>query len=171
MDKHLERVFVHEVERQAKFALIAAQDFQTALNAHEPDRVWYSAQGFLIAAGNLSKLFWPSGKSATERGQTLRSMFAIPDDSPLAPRTFRNHFEHFDERLEEWAGASRRKNFVDSCIGPPGMIVGIEEEDYLRNLDTQSLSLTFRGDKYAIRPVVAAIERLYPEALRLSRAG
>jgi len=43
---------------------------------------------------------------------------------------FRNHFEHFDERLEEWAKSSERHNFVDSNIGPPNMIDGIDPKDY-----------------------------------------
>jgi hypothetical protein len=96
----------------------------------------------------------------------LRQSLGVKDDSPLAPRTFRNHFEHFDERLEVWATSSKRKNFIDSNIGPPGFLAGFDAEDFLRNLDTENMAVTFRGDAYNIKPVVAAIHDLWARAAR-----
>jgi len=54
------RIFQREVERQCKFALVAAEDLSSALQAGDMDRIWYSVQTFLVAAGNISKLCWPS---------------------------------------------------------------------------------------------------------------
>jgi hypothetical protein len=88
----------------------------------------------------------------------------VDDSSPLAPRTFRNHFEHFDERLEDWAMSSKRKNFVDSNVGPSGMISGIDLEDYLRNFNTTKNAVTFRGDEYNLKPMIDAIVELHEKA-------
>jgi hypothetical protein len=74
------------------------------------------------------------------------------------------HFEHFDEGLENWANTSKRKNFVDSNVGPTGMISGIEPQDYLRNFDPSKATLTFRGDEYQLQPIVNAILELYRRA-------
>ena len=87
MDNMLLRIFHSEVERQARFGLIAASDLDAALSSRDMDRLWYSVQSLLIAAGNLSKLFWPSQSSARKRGEDLRTSLAVPDPSPLEPRS------------------------------------------------------------------------------------
>ena len=171
MDNMLLRIFHTEVKRQARFGLIAASDLDAALSSRDMDRLWYSVQSLLIAAGNLSKLFWPSQSSARKRGEDLRTSLAVPDPSPLEPRSFRNHFEHFDERLEQWATSSQRRNFADSNVGPTGMISGLDPRDYLRNFDTDKYAVTFRGDTYLLKPVVGALRALHEKALsELSKA-
>jgi hypothetical protein len=167
MDQQLQTIFLHEIERQSSFAVMAADDLESALRAQDGYRVWYSVQGLLIAVGNISKLLWPV-VAHEERGRRLRQLLGVPDDSVLAPRTFRNHFEHFDERLESWATSSERRNFVDSNIGPPGMIVGIDPGDYLRNLDPENLAVTFRGDQYELSSIVQAVRTLQK---RMTKSG
>jgi hypothetical protein len=165
MDNLLLRVFLIEIERQTGFALIAALDLNVALKSENVDRIWYSVQSLLIAAGNVSKLLWPSSCTVPKRGEELRSILKVPDSSPLQPRKFRNHFEHFDERLEKWAASSHRKNFADSNVGPPGMIKGVDPGDYLRNYNTKEHCVTFRGDTYALKPVIVALKNLNKEAV------
>ncbi len=165
MDKYVLRIFEREAERQCRFAVIAIEDLQKALQAADMDRIWYSVQTFLVAAGNLSKLLWPSAAHIPDRAKELRSSLGVNDSSPLAPRTFRNYFEHFDERLEDWATSSKRQNFVDSNVGPSGMISGIDPADYLRNFDTTKGAITFRGDEYILKPMVDAIVELHAKAL------
>ena len=165
MNKGVQTVFLTELERQATFALVAATDLEQALAQVSMDRIWYSVQALLVATGNLSKPLWPSQERILGRGQALRAVLGIEDSSPLAPRTFRNHFEHFDERLEAWAQSSTRHNFVDSNVRPPGMIQGLDRGDYLRNYDTQHQAVTFRGDTYQLAPVIAAIRKLHAKAV------
>jgi hypothetical protein len=170
MDKMLLKIFQGEVERQTRFALLSFADLEAALKMDDMDRIWHAIQGFLVAAGNVSKLLWPSQPSVPDRGEKLRQSLAVADESILAPRTFRNHFEHFDERLEKWAASSQRKNFVDSNVGPTGMISGLEPSDCLRNLDTTKCTVTFRGDTYHLTPLAAALRELHavaaPEAAK-----
>ncbi len=164
MDKHVLRIFQREVERQCMFAIIAAQDLQLPLQAGDIDRIWYSIQSFLVAAGNVSKLLWPPSTQISDRENQLKQTLGVDDNSTLVPRTFRNHFEHFDERLEQWAMSSQRRNFVDSKVGPTGMISDIEPEDYLRNFDTTKSAVTFRGDEYQLQPMIDAIIELHKKA-------
>jgi hypothetical protein len=164
MDKNTLRIFQLEIERQCGFAITAVQDLQKALQAPDMDLIWYSIQSFLVAAGNVSKLLWPSSAHILDRAKELKNSLGVDDSSPLAPRTFRNHFEHFDERLEDWATSSKRKNFVDSNVGPSGMISGIDPEDYLRNFDTTKNAVTFRGDEYNLKPMIDAIVELHEKA-------
>jgi hypothetical protein len=88
------------------------------------DEFFLAVQGLLGSAANISKIFWPiGGKSAEdnkarrrlERGHRLRKELAVPDDSPLRARAVRNHFEHMDERLDEYA-LSRAKGLVGALV-------------------------------------------------------
>jgi len=58
MEKIVLRIFQKEVKRQCRFALIAIQDLEQALQVGDLDRLWYSVQAFLIAVANISKLLW-----------------------------------------------------------------------------------------------------------------
>lgn len=144
MDNQIRRIFVSEIKSQCTFAVIAAKDFNAALQQGDHDRIWYSVHAFLSATANVSKILWPK-EIHKDRGDELRQLLSVPDDSVLKPRKFRNHFEHFDERLERWATSSERRNFVDRGIMHKNAIVGIDPSDYLRNLDTEDMAITFRG--------------------------
>ncbi|TKJ42180.1 hypothetical protein CEE37_00445 [candidate division LCP-89 bacterium B3_LCP] len=157
MDKKILRIFLRETERQCMFTIMAFQDLEKALPSHDKDRIWYSIQSFLVSAGNVSKLLWPPNAKIPDRAEQLRNSLGVNYNSPLEPRKFRNHFEHFDERLEGWAASSKRKNFVDANVYCSGGISGIEPEDYLRNFDTTNYALTFRGDKYKLKPIIDEI--------------
>jgi hypothetical protein len=167
MDERVRHVFVREVERQSSYALMGFNDLNAALAARATDRIWYSLQSILIAAGNVSKLLWPA-KAYEARGVELRKDLQVAEDSVLAPRTFRNHFEHFDERLEKWASSTGGRIFVDSNIGPPGMISGLDETLFLRNLDTKNLAVTFQGDSYSLQPIATALVELRGRAEELA---
>ena len=160
MDPAILRAFKLEVERQCSFATIAARDLENALRDREMDRVWYSIQSILVAAGNISKLLWPQKSKIPDRGSELRANLSVSDDSPLQPRIFRNHFEHFDDRLEEWATSSTRRNFVDSNVGPIDMIRDIDPGDYLRNFNPATWTVTFRGDSYELKPIIQEVGKI-----------
>ena len=57
MDGRLQNIFVHEVERQSQFALIAAADLQAAVDRGDTDRVWNSIQFLLVTLRGLAILF------------------------------------------------------------------------------------------------------------------
>jgi hypothetical protein len=148
--------------------------WQTAMEEYErmkataSERFWYSVQAFLVAAGNISKLLWPSYRKGEERiperGPEVRASLGVEENSPLQPRTFRNHFEHFDVRLEEWAVSSKPRKLIDANIAPMGTISSAESGDYLRNFDPTNFAVTFRGDSYHLRPIVEAIEQIWHKA-------
>jgi len=164
MEKRVLRIFQREIERQCKFAIIAREQIKAGLLNSDLDIVWYAIQNFLVAVGNMSKVFWPINQKYENRGKELRRSLGIKDNSPIQPRNFRNRFEHFDERLEEWATSSKRQNFIDSNIGLVSKMVGIvDQEDCLRNFNPTSWTLTFRGDQYALKPILEAIDELYPK--------
>ena len=167
-------LYKREVNLQCTFALIAVSNIDNSLKilneqknmnnfGNIMDFIWYSIHSFLISTGNLSKLFWPSnnaGEFGKQRGKKLREIFSLEDNSPLNSRTLRNHFEHFDERLDNLV-ASRENIFADSNIGQiENMIGNLKPEDYLRHYDPTTKTVYFKGDKFSILPIIKEIIKL-----------
>jgi len=174
MEPRLLKLFVCEVERQAQFALIAAQDLALALDKDERDRAWASIQSLLVATGNVSKLLWPHDDpkenaerraARAARGETLRKMFSVAESSALRSRKFRNIFEHFDKELEDWFASHRDGAFVDSNFGVRNAIGGVPSTAYVRNYEPATNQLIFRGKDFELGPVIDALQTLRCHAL------
>jgi hypothetical protein len=160
VDDQLEQIFCREIVRQAKFGLMGIAQINEGLRTHQNVLLWYGVQAALVAGGNVSKLLWPADARRRDRGNHLRSILKVGDDHFLAPRHFRNHFEHFDERLEKWASESERGNIVDDGVFAPGAIQGIDTGDYLRNYDPSTNSVTFRGDSYDMQRLADSLSEV-----------
>lgn len=184
------QVYRSQVKSQCEFALMAAYDLNVGLAAHrvasgsmrgEPgpnagdamqemrvagDRIWYSLNAFLNAVANVSKLLWPhprrrTAKDFPNRGEELRENLGVSDDSPLQYRTVRNHFEHVDERIEEWWLESERHNIAQRSMGPLGMgIEGLEQKEFFEQFDPAQLIAAFQGDLFELQPIADEISAL-----------
>ena len=153
-----------EVSRQATFGILAHEDLVGAISARNATRIWFSVQSLLVAAGNVSKLLWPPRKQSAGRGKQLRDSIGVTETSSLKARTFRNVFEHYDEKLEDWMTSSKRHNIVDSNVIGPGAIQGVDPGDFLRNIDPTSWTLTFRGSRLQILPLIEALREVRDKA-------
>jgi hypothetical protein len=185
MEKHLLRCFQLEVSKQCRWAILAIEDLEEALTglnsgklAHQygMSRLWMSIQTFLVAGGNISKLLWPSQPNIPDRGTDLRASLGVKDNSCFKTRTFRNHFEHFDERLEDFFLSLGPGEFfyIDSNVSPGGissLATGIDQNKVLRHFDPESWRLIFRGESFEIEPLYKEIVELYrkAEAVALER--
>jgi hypothetical protein len=137
------------------------------------DRFWYSFQAFLVAAGNISKLLWPAylkgEKLIPERGPDLRASLEVGEDSPLRSRALRNHFEHFDTLLKQWAVSSNPRSFSDLNIVSASILSSSDPRDNLRNFDPHTFIVPFRGESYHVLPLVEAAEQLWHRATVLAQ--
>ena len=150
--------FVREIVTQSEYV------FQAVHDAHNRDsdtkRFWYSVQAFLVAVGNISRILWPPDKRYVARGKDLRRILGVSDDSLLSSRTFRNHFEHFDERLESWFVLPKPPGYADQCIGPLAFLGGLDRPHYLRNFASDKGLLFFMGKSYEVASVLAEVEKV-----------
>lgn len=156
------------VERRVLDAFAA----RTAVPEDVTLEYWAAVQALLGAAGNVSKLLWPPGRSdlgaVPGRGEQVRQLLAIPNDSPLRDRTARDHAEHFDERLERWASRTVRRDFVDMSAGPIERVAsqGIEVGDIMRFLDIDRRKLYFAGEVFELNPLRAALRDAHDRAIQ-----
>jgi hypothetical protein len=179
------RIFQGEVVKQCRYAILAIEDLENALKgmneqklttSYGMSRIWFSIQAFLVATGNLSKLLWPPAPHIPERGTELRASLSVDEDSCLQPRTFRNHFEHYDERLEKFLLSLEPPNFsyIDSNVSPGGiksLAPYVDEKLVLRHFDQKTWTLIFRGETFHLEPLFKAICELLPKAEKESDKG
>jgi len=171
MKKIILKIFLSELERQCNFARIALEQLNIGIKEMNLELIWYSIQSFLIATANISKIFWPSSKKHKERGEKLRKILGIDDNFLIKSRKFRNHFEHFDERIDEWIGKSRNHNFIDSNIGSINMIQGVDQEDIFRNFDPVKWELIFKGETFDLARIREEIEMIYEKIQMFNKWG
>jgi hypothetical protein len=171
LDRKALKMFQREVERQCKFALMAYDDLHEALRNNDMWRVWYFVQTLLNALGNISYLLWPPSPRIKGRGERLRESLCVEDDSPLKARRFRDHFTHFDERLDDWALSSENRDYADSNVGVTpgkGVLFWFAEGEYFRNIvrtdNPFEFTITFRGETLSLPPMIEAVRELAQKA-------
>jgi hypothetical protein len=170
------RLFQEEVTRQCENALAAAAEIDACLQKIlAPGRpafelipaFWRAAQALVVSAANVSKALWGAGGKYTEERRPLRESLDVADDSPFRPTRFRNHFEHFDERLDTWWRESTNHNIAVANIGARGSSIGgLEVKEMFRQYDPDTDELIFWGEVYPLGEVVAGLQRLARIAAR-----
>lgn len=177
MDDNLLRVFQREIANNCTFLVVAANGLQSYGefiydNQRDPrrsammTRFWMTAQTIVVAAANISKALWGTWDAQVER-ETLRTSLDVDDSSPLKLRSMRNHYEHFDRRLEEWHVAPRPADtprfHIDMFIGnltgkefrPPPLPIEI-----FRGFNPETFELTFWGETFNVNDVAGESVRI-----------
>jgi hypothetical protein len=167
MDNFLESVYVNEIVTQCDWALGECNGMNGALAKKETGTFFQTAYNFLQHAAAASRLLWPPGKTdrAKKRGASLRASLAITDTGIVAAlkgRTLRDHYEHYDERIDDWAETSSHRIIVTDMIGPRSAIQGpsIGDRDLMRVYDPATRMLWFRGELFDVQAIANAIVEL-----------
>jgi hypothetical protein len=152
-----EMALVSEIVTQAKFAEKAADQLT---NTSDSVEVWGSIQSILVAAANVSKILWPAKKQNRARGKHLRDLLGVDDDNLLSDRTFRNHFEHYDERIEKWVESNNSAVYMDSRINPFEPTPLSLPQLFHRSYNPTSKTLSFRGESIDLAAVLAELSKI-----------
>jgi hypothetical protein len=160
-DSHIIFIFYLELIQQCRFAKLSIEDISTysSPDKHSSERIYYAIQNFLTSLGIISTILWPTKHK--ERGYELRKKLKVRDDSVLRNRKFRNHFIHFNERVENWAEAFEIRGFSDWNIGSWDGVSLPSELIRVRTFDPKTWMLTFRDEEFNLLPAVKAIDELY----------
>ena len=154
-----ENVFIGEIVLQSKVAELAAKRLSATHDNFDHIEVWCSIQTILVAAGNVSKILWPSKKYA-ERGERLRELLKVSEGSLLSDRKFRNHFEHYDERIEDWFKKQSSAVYSDLAVDPFKSISGNVPTNHHRAYDPLTQTLTFRGESFDLAAVLKELKEI-----------
>lgn len=160
-----ELVFVGEIVTQSKIAAYAAGRLA---ESSDPIETWSSIQSVLVAAGNVSKILWPARKPFKQRGEQLRDLIGLDDHNLLSDRTIRNHFEHYDERVDEWFDGNDSAVYMDSGIEPREQHPWSLQRPFHRSYDPVSQILRFRDESIDLAAILAALAEIREKCRHLA---
>jgi hypothetical protein len=149
-----EMALIDEIVIQSKFAEMAAIKLE---NTSDRIEVWGSIQSILVAAANVSKILWPVKKSSKKRGEHLRKLLSVDESNLLYVRTIRNHFEHYDERIEDWFNKNNSLVYRDLRINPFEPRPWSFPQFFHRSYNPVSKKLSFRGETIDLARVINSL--------------
>jgi len=169
MDDFTRQVFLGEIRHQCEFAIAA---YDAVQQRNDTGTIFYHIQSFLASAANVSKVLFPGSiygspefkESCRQRADELRNLLDVDENSALKDRELRDHFEHFDERIQKWANRAGPKNYIDNNV-----IIGMTLEQAIRGASSQDIFRTyvsppptvlFWDGTYELQPVVEALRKL-----------
>lgn len=151
--------FCGEIVLQVKIARRAAERLEATNDNFDHVEVWCSIQSILVAAGNVSKILSPPDKKYKMRGERLRQVLNVEDDSVLLDRKFRNNFfEHYDSRIDEWFINNPTGVYIDLAMNPsfPGRNLNSH-----RGYNSFNNTLEFRGEILDLDALLMAMEKIF----------
>lgn len=155
-------VFIGEIALQSKIAQRAAERLHATQRNFDKIEVWCSIQCILVAAGNVSKILWPHPKHQV-RGERLRQLLQVEENNLLSSRRFRNHFEHYDERIDDWFSNQSSGVYTDLSMNPSlrGSFFGetFASNDH-RGYNSFNNTLMFRGESLDLGEVLNALKAI-----------
>lgn len=164
MDDRMIMQFNHYLEQQCMFCQFAFESLvlEEMKRNRSIDRMWFSVQNLLTAAGNISRVFWPaprnakkSGKRARyiERGRKLRERLGVNDNSPLQSRRLRDIFEHYDEKMQDWLKDNPSEGFSESSVFS-GCKIPEFPNWHLRSLALDTKTVIYLKESVSLRQIV-----------------
>jgi hypothetical protein len=160
MNPIAEMVFLHEIVLQSNIAQKAADRLPINPAGFDDIEVWCSIQSILVSAGNVSKILWPHNKKRKDRGVRLRKLLNVDNNNILKDRKFRNHFEHYDDRIEDWFNEQSSSVYSDLAFTPFKSIWGNIPENHHRAYNAVDRIVTFRGESLNLNEVLKALEEI-----------
>jgi|ERR1700744_5089562 len=156
-----EMILISEIVLQSQIAKRAAERLYATHDKFDHVETWCSIQSILVSVGNVSKILWPDKKYKT-RGEKLRQLLQVEKDNPLSNRTFRNHFEHYDERIEEYFESNTQGVYTDLAMNSSmrSSIFGDFPMHTHRGYNSFNNTLVFRGETLDLNELLLALEDL-----------
>lgn len=194
MDERTLNMYLLEVGRQTDFAegaIVHLEESLDALLSHPLEvvarmpgeerlghqiEIFRNLHSLLAHAAMISKLFWPgrahssaAQKRADARGAMLRDLLDLDDGHVLRNRGLRDHLEHYDERLDDWAYESASGSFYMDTIAPiPNRgVPDSHRHGQLRWFDPWAKVMLFRGAEHSVSDIVDGIRDVRRRIVRL----
>lgn len=175
MDDFLKRIYLQQVKQECEFCLAAVARMNEILKLEDESKndFFREALDLVHHGAAVSRMFWPprcrdkkKTARAQQRGQVLRDQLKIPSNHSIQKRTLRDHFEHFDERLDDWAENSRNKNMINQLFGSRNAVGGngIGDSDIIHHYDPVTKIYAFRGEPFDVQELVDGISDIYQKS-------
>lgn len=127
-------------------------------------------QNVVLNAAALSRYFWPVRKNHHWRGEQLREVFQINEESALHSRDLRNEIEHFDEKLDTYLEGGIVGQILPEYIGPFSEPTGVPIHIF-RAYYVDIAVFQLLGNRYEIQPIVDEVARIHEQLKAMDESG
>jgi hypothetical protein len=148
---------IREISTQAHFADVAYGHLDPKADAGT-DAVFSSIHSFLSRCAMVSKMLMAHDDSSSP--VTIGGLLGVASDSLIHERAFRNHLEHYDERLRKWirlfgpdAPIGTYNVGTKAAIQLPGVI-------YVSHYDPNTNVFTFVNEDFDLSTLHADAKRI-----------
>lgn len=138
---------IREIWTQSHFAEIAYRNIDPKA-VKGTDAVFSSIHSFLSHSANVSKLLIADDGEMLQK--TIGDILKIPKNSDIHNRKFRNHLEHYDERLKNWI----KEKGINATIGTynigPKSMIQIPDMVFVSHYDPTDNTFTFVNEDFSL---------------------
>jgi len=165
-----EAVFRSVSQVQALMAVTSQNNPEDPYSPLYGGRFLNELQNIVLNAAALSRYFWPVRKNHHWRGEQLREVFQIDENSALYSRDLRNAIEHFDEKLDTYLEGGIVGQILPEYIGPfsepSGIPIHIFRGYYV---DTGVFQLL--DNQYEVQPIIDEVARIHQQLRKMDESG
>ncbi len=148
---------IREIWTQAHFAELSFGNIN--LKAQRgTDLVFSSIHSFLSHCAMVSKLL--NAEDDSQPPKTIGGVLNIPETSVIHTRTFRNHLEHYDERLKAWIRQfGPNVNIGTYNIGSK-QAINIPNLVFISHYDPNNQTFTFVNEDFNLGILFTEVNRI-----------
>jgi hypothetical protein len=152
---------IREISTQALFAEISYSHIEPKAAAGT-DAVFSSIHSFLSHCVMVSKML--AAEDDGKPPKSIGGILGIPDASVIHQRRFRNHLEHYDERLKKWIGKFGVNRMIGTYnIGPKSMFQD-PNMLFVSHYDSSSQVFTFVNEDFDLGNLSEELKRIKENA-------
>ena len=172
MDRASLAIFIHELRNQCIYTEASFRVFNQSIQQNNMAGAFFAAQSTLLCATQIASLLWPSRAAAEKRGEALREVLELPEEHPLNDKRLTALWEHGDERLEDWIGATKGEKVIFDHIGSLEELnkqVPVVEGNIFRLYDPTTMVFYLRGDGFKMQAIADSISAIYTKVVSIHR--
>ncbi len=148
---------VREIWTQAHFAEISFSHIDPKAISNT-DTVFSSIHSFLSHCAMVSKMLKASNGNTPPK--TIGDVLGIPSNSIIHEREFRNHLEHYDERLKRWIESyGPDANIGTYNIGPKSAL-NVPNMVLVSHYDPDTQTFTFVNEDFNLGLMMNEVEKI-----------
>ena len=148
---------IREISTQAKFAGLAFQNLDPKA-IQGPDAVFSSIHSFLSHCTMISKML--KACEVVPDTNNIEQILGIDEHSVIHNRVFRNHLEHYDDRLRRWIGRFAEGTNVGTYNIGPKNAIQVSNFIFVSHYDPTAYTFTFIDEDFDLMALSIEASRI-----------
>lgn len=146
---------IREISTQCHFAELSFNKLPAATGT---DDIFMSIHSFLSHCAMVSKML--KSKFEPNDSESIGDILKISLSSIIHTRDFRNHLEHYDERLRDWIDKYPEDITIATYNSVPKTMIKGGNVVFVNNYDPLTKMYTFVDEDFDLKPLASEVTRI-----------